>query len=86
MTDNSSLKAELVEALATKEATITFTKKDGSERVMRCTRNIEKMDGWQPSESGDRVIPDNLLPVWDLENNGWRSINIDTISRVEIAA
>jgi hypothetical protein len=27
---------------------------------------------------------DNVLPVWDLEANAWRSINIETIQNVEV--
>lgn len=86
MNSNSSLKGELSAALRDKIGTITFTKKDGTERVMKCTLDSSAMDGWTPSETSGRVVPDHLLPVWDIENNGWRSINIDTISKVELDA
>lgn len=62
---------------------VTFTKKDGSERVMVCTRKLEKI----PVENhpkGNKEINYEVMPVWDLESGGWRSFKIDSILNMEM--
>ena len=65
-------------------ATITFTKKDGTERVMKCTL---KQDIAIPHErKTDRVKEpkEDMLPVWDLDQGAWRTITVPNILSVEI--
>jgi hypothetical protein len=74
----------LVQALLRQgPATVTFTKKDGSERVMKCT--LEEGVVVPHEKTTDRVKEpkDDILPVWDLEANAWRSITIPNIKTVE---
>lgn len=63
-------------------ATIQFIKKDGSLRLMKCTLNFKKI----PEESYPKnmkledilsLIKKNILRVYDIEKNGWRSIPVD---------
>ena len=65
-------------------ATVKFTKKDGTERVMKCTL----MEGVAiPHEkTTDRVKEpkDEILPVWDMEANGWRSITVPNLLTIEL--
>ena len=74
-------KNELVHWLHTGESVVTFVKKDGEKRVMRCTL--------QPSvvpvveSTATRKTNDDVLAVWDLEKNAWRSFRIDSIENVE---
>lgn len=79
-------KESLQNLLRTFVATITFTKKDGTERVMKCTL---RQDIAVPHErKTDRVKEpkDDLLPVWDTEALAWRTITIPNILTVEINA
>lgn len=65
-------------------AVITFTKKDGTERVMKCTL---KQDIAIPHERKTERVKepkDDLLPVWDIETGAWRTITIPNILTVEI--
>jgi hypothetical protein len=76
-------KAFIKELLTTSVLRVQFTKKDGTTRVMRCTL---KPDSVVPYEKKtDRVKEPNpdILPVWDLDNNAWRSITISSIDTVE---
>lgn len=60
---------------------VTFTKKDGTVRVMKCTRNLKLIPGeHHPDDdsTNDRTSPD-VLPVWDLEAEGWRSFRLDSV-------
>ena len=62
--------------LSKRVVTVTFRKKDGEIRVMKCTTN---MDAVPPSQwpSGNRTLSEatklNNLQVYDVEANGWRS-------------
>ena len=80
----SNSKGQLAQALREQYADVTFTKKDGTKRVMKCTL----MDGVVvPHErKTDRVREsvDNILPVWDLEASAWRSVNVETIEDVRL--
>ena len=68
---------------------IHFIKADGSIRVMRCTLMEEFLpaplllteDGSEPQKK--RLENEDVLPVWDLQENGWRSFRLDSVFRVE---
>ena len=66
-------------------ATITFTKTDGTERVMKCTLDRKMVP--EPKvvhESRLRSISPDVLPVYDIEAQGWRSFRWDSITKVDI--
>ena len=68
--------------------TVTFTKVDGSERVMKCTLNEDYLPvPEQPEEDAAPKPKRNLSPdvcrVWDIENKGWRSFRYDSVTRYE---
>lgn len=75
----------LVETLRNNVVRITFTKVDGTERVMRCTLISEQIGGTLPAngksivESNDRVVA-----VWDLDNNGWRAFRVDSVKSISM--
>lgn len=60
-------------------ARIKFIKKDGTERIMRCTLQEGVAIPYEKKTDREKVVADNILPVWDLEAEAWRSINVDTI-------
>ena len=63
--------------------TITFTKKDGTERVMRCTLRDEFLPKQEITENKTpRKHSDKVMSVYDLDANGWRSFTINTVSSV----
>lgn len=72
-------KKKLLENLKNGEVVVTFKKKDGTIRVMKCTQSFDNI----PAEfhpKTERVIKDkNLISVWDIENLGWRSFNYKSI-------
>jgi hypothetical protein len=84
-------KEELVEKLKEGEVVVTFKKKDGTERVMKCTKsftlipeeNHPKAENSTPKvdENGNPIISD-LITVWDVEKSGWRSFDYKTLIRV----
>lgn len=62
---------------------VTFTKKDGSTRVMKCTKNLSNI----PTDmhpSGEKEIKEgSALRVFDLESSGWRSFNPESLKTIE---
>ena len=73
----------LISMLAMGPATITFTKSDGSERVMNCT--LQENVAVKVEKKTDRVktVNEDVLPVYDLDAKGWRSFRLDSIKQVK---
>lgn len=62
--------------------TVTFTKKDGTERVMNCRTGVKKhLKGGELKYS---PLDKGLLPVYDIQKKGYRMINASTIKEVKI--
>lgn len=70
---------DYVSALQTGVRTITFTKKDGTERVMKATLQESVV----PVTTGTRTAPETNLVVFDTEKQGWRSVIINSIKSFE---
>ena len=80
---NPEPKKLLAEALREAPMTVTFTKRDGSERVMQCTLEASKLVPYEKKTETTKVSSDTNLAVWDTEANAWRSIVIDSITGLE---
>jgi hypothetical protein len=79
-------KTEITEMLRKQDATVTFTKKDGTQRVMRCTLRpdaLPEMITESTRTSTERRESDSTIAVWDLDLGAWRSFRLDSL--VEIA-
>lgn len=67
---------------------VSFTKADGSARVMICTTNgnmIPHADRPAPSsEKSARQEPTETFRVYDLEKKAWRSFRLDSVHRIDI--
>lgn len=56
---------------------VTFTKVNGEERVMKCTLQ----ETFLPEQKGDteRKKSENVLAVFDIDSNDWRSFRYDSV-------
>ena len=72
----------LVGILRAQPVKVTFTKRDGSERTMTCT--LQEGVAVPHEKTTDRVkeVKEEILPVWDMEANAWRSFRLDTIKHI----
>lgn len=52
--------------------TLTFTKKDGTTRVMNCTLHPDII----PAVSGSSVDRPGMITVYDLEKEAWRTVTL----------
>lgn len=60
--------------------TITFTKKNGDERTMRCTRDLKLIpEDKHPTGSSTNKEKAGVVPVFDIEIGEWRSFREDSI-------
>ena len=70
---------------------ITFTKKDGSERVMKCTLSpmllpTEEYEKSNEAKEGKKPRKKNLevIACYDLEAEGWRSFRLDSLKDFKV--
>lgn len=82
-----SVFAKWIKGVLTVETpTITFTKKDGSERVMRCTLRADLLPQQEINEDkAPRKYSDKVMSVYDVDAGGWRSFTISAVTRVQFS-
>ncbi len=72
------------------EIKITFTKKDGTERVMRCTLDPNKLPVHETNTANPidfpetkRKVSTDTMAVFDLDVQGWRSFTKKSVKCVD---
>ena len=58
---------------------VKFTKTDGSERDMRCTLVDNMVKTHEKKTDREKKINENIISVWDVDKEGWRSFRYDSI-------
>jgi hypothetical protein len=73
-------KTQIVESLHQGVCEVVFTKADGTERTLRCTRSasIAPITNTKTLLNEEGGGPD-VIPVWDMDSAQWRSFNMNTI-------
>ena len=69
------------------EVDVTFTKKDGTERVMKCTTNPTYVLFKEPTiveSKKERKVNEEVCPVYDVESQHWKSFRWDSIKEIRI--
>jgi hypothetical protein len=67
-------------------AIVTFTKIDGTDRVMKCTLEESKLPKVEIKEGAKpRKESNTSMCVFDLEKNEWRSFTIKKVKQVNIS-
>lgn len=70
--------------LRSETVTVTFTKSDGTERVMRCTLQPSVLPPVTVKEGATRKSPTSSIAVWDLDVAGWRSFTLRSVRSVQL--
>jgi len=72
----------LVKSLQKNIMNVVFTKVNGEERKMTCTLSEHIL----PETTGESKRKENLevLSVWDIDNDGWRSFRLDSIKDLKV--
>lgn len=77
-------KQEIVEQLKAKVLKVTFTKVDGTERIMNCTLREDILPQAESMQEYDsRNHGDHIVPVWDIDKEAWRSFRLENLKAVE---
>jgi len=77
----------LNDCLKEQEVLVTFKKKDGTIRKMKCTKNIKTIQNVNPeftlkvSDKPKRTINEDIEVVYDLEKMDWRSFRKDSVEQ-----
>jgi hypothetical protein len=81
----ANLRVQLQDQLRSGVTTITFTKVDGTERVMKATLDPALLPEQTDIEEyiSERRQNEEVLAVWDVEKEGWRSFRLENVTRVE---
>ena len=68
-----------------KDLCVTFTKKDGSERAMRCTLVEGRIpaDKTPKNENASTTSSGSAVRVFDTEISEWRSFRWESVTKVE---
>ena len=88
--DDPTRKAEVKEDLQSNIMEVTFTKKDGEQRVVTCTLVTEAIPvdkRPKPLAEGEEPKPakEHLQSVWDVKAEGWRSFIWANVTAVKVA-
>lgn len=88
---NLTPRIEYINLLTRNILEVTFTKADGTERVMRCTLIEEYLPVHETNTDNPIDFPESSRPfnpdvvrVWDTENNGWRSFRLDSVKSYRV--
>jgi hypothetical protein len=77
----------LIDMLRHNIVTVTFTKVNGDERVMKCTLRGELIPN-APTRNGELVVEQkstsNNVSVWDVDANGWRSFRVENVKNISM--
>lgn len=82
---NDEGKNWLVAMLKSHIVTVTFTKKNGEERIMSCTLKPEyfSQDKYQSDLTEDTKLDKTNCTVWDVNAQGWRSFLWTNVKHIE---
>lgn len=75
-------KGELIEMLNEGIISVQFEKTDGTLRTMRCTLREDMIRAHENKTDRKKIANENVLPVWDIDADAWRSFRVDSIKDV----
>ena len=77
------MRDELINILKDNICVVSFKKKDGTNRNMKCTLKesiVPKATKEDPlSQKKIRALNEEVVTVWDVEKEGWRSFRVDSV-------
>ena len=72
-------KQTLKDLLKNKVLKVSFKKKDGTERIMKCTLLADMVPIYEKKTERTKPENENALAVWDLEKDAFRSFKLDSV-------
>ena len=86
-TTETDFRNELSDQLRNNVCEVIFIQKNGDERVMNCTLMEAHLPTSQTETNGKSKKVENkeILVVWDLDKQAWRSFRLDSMVRFSIS-
>ena len=77
-------KEKIMEFLKANVAEVTFTKSDGTERLMKCTLKEDVVIPYSKKTDRTKEVNNDIVPVFDVEKNEWRSFRVDSVQSISL--
>ena len=74
----------ITEVLKANVAEVRFTKSDGTVRNMKCTLKEDLVVHYEKKTDRKKEANTEIVPVFDLEKNEWRSFKVDSVLSISI--
>jgi len=84
MIDYTDFQTDLIDRLKNGVVEITFTKKDGTTRVMPCTLQESVIPTSTSEKTSTKTKSADVCTVWALDVNDWRAFRWDSFQRFEV--
>jgi hypothetical protein len=72
----------LISLLRSGPVNVTFTKSDGTERLMTCSLREDLVQQYERKTDKVKTVNESILPVFDIQKQEWRSFRWDSIKQV----
>ena len=72
-------KSTIIHMLQSGVVSVKFTKTDGSQRDMKCTLMDAYIKPHEKKTDREKKINEDVVSVWDVDKEGWRSFRFDSI-------
>lgn len=73
-------KQQMAEVLRENVMDVTFTKVNGEQRVMSCTLRPDVVIQYEKKSDRVKVSNEDILPVWDVDAEAWRSFHVSKVT------
>ena len=83
--DKEELRKWLIGVLKEGEVNLKFEKKDGTVRDMKATLKSDMVVEYEKKTDKEKVINEEILPVFDLEKQEWRSFRLDSLKEIHFS-
>jgi hypothetical protein len=83
--ETSGRREYFTDLLSANDCEVTFTKVDGSVRVMNCTLRSEALPARDPASLNEsRESNPEVIKVFDLDKQSWRSFKVANVTNIAI--
>lgn len=81
--EKQELREWLTGLLAERPVELSFEKKDGSIREMKATLKKDLVVEYEKKTDKEKVVNEEVLPVFDLDKQEWRSFRLDSLKEIK---
>ena len=75
---------EILALLQNNDCEVTFTKVDGSVRVMPCTLRTEALPPKLTESTKTRAVNETVISAYCLDKQEWRAFKVANVTKIEI--